>query len=155
MMNTVNVSHFGLCVSNLEKSLRFYCDGLGFEKGTAYDIGNEAGRALEVEGDVVLASQFIGRDGVNIELLYFVSPRANGQPSASRNQLGLTHLSLYVDNIDAVGKKLVEHGGKAIDDTDTTIVQDDGGKLRLIFFTDPDGCRIELMQQLGASIANA
>jgi len=26
-------SHLGHCVENLERSLRFYCDGLGFEKG--------------------------------------------------------------------------------------------------------------------------
>ena len=24
-------SHFGICVSDLDRSLRFYCDGLGFE----------------------------------------------------------------------------------------------------------------------------
>ncbi len=27
----VRISHVGLCVSDLEKSLRFYVDGLGFE----------------------------------------------------------------------------------------------------------------------------
>jgi glyoxylase I family protein len=39
---TTTFSHFGLCVSDLERSLRFYCDGLGFERAITYE---EIGRA--------------------------------------------------------------------------------------------------------------
>ena len=31
-------SHIGICVSDLEKSLAFYRDGLGFEEGPEFDI---------------------------------------------------------------------------------------------------------------------
>jgi catechol 2,3-dioxygenase-like lactoylglutathione lyase family enzyme len=30
---STSLSHLGLCVSDLERSLRFHCDGLGFERG--------------------------------------------------------------------------------------------------------------------------
>lgn len=86
-----------------EKSLRFYCEGLGFEKVQSYSVGNECQKALEVKGNVSLTSAFISRDGFTIELLYYTSPGAHGEPSHCRNQLGLTHLSLYVDDIDVAG----------------------------------------------------
>jgi catechol 2,3-dioxygenase-like lactoylglutathione lyase family enzyme len=32
-------SHFGICVSDLDRSLRFYTEALGFEKAESHDIG--------------------------------------------------------------------------------------------------------------------
>ena len=34
-------SHLGVCVASLERSMRFYCDGLGFEMAETYAVGNE------------------------------------------------------------------------------------------------------------------
>ena len=46
-------SHFGICVTDLDRSMRFYCDGLGFEAAERYDLKDtpESGldRSLEVE----------------------------------------------------------------------------------------------------------
>jgi catechol 2,3-dioxygenase-like lactoylglutathione lyase family enzyme len=32
-------SHLGLCVADLERSLRFYRDGLGFRERSSLDVG--------------------------------------------------------------------------------------------------------------------
>jgi len=150
-MSNMSFSHFGLCISDLENSLRFYCEGLGFEQGVRFDIGNEFQKALEVDGDVSVTSMFISRDGFNIELLHYSSPGVHGEPSKSRNQLGLTHMSLYVDNVDAVGEKLVELGGTRLEETMTEVVNADGSVLKLGFFADPDGTRVELMENAPAT----
>ena len=50
-------SHFGICVSDLERSLRFYCDALGFEKAESHAIGSEFARAHGIprrRGDVAV-----------------------------------------------------------------------------------------------------
>ena len=57
-----SVSHMGLCVSDLDRSLRFYCDGLGFEPQIKYDIGNEFAATMEIDADVKLVSQMIVRE---------------------------------------------------------------------------------------------
>jgi len=147
-MSSTSFSHVGLCVSNLEKSLKFYCEGLGFEQGVSYDFGNEFKRALEVkgDGDVSVTSMFISKDGFNIEFLHYAKPGFHGEPSQSRNQLGLTHISLHVDDVDATGEKLGKLGGTRLEDTMTAIPNSDGPSLKLGFFTDPDGTRIELME---------
>ncbi len=53
-------SHFGICVSDLERSLRFYCDGLGFEKAESHSIGSEFAALMDLP-DVAVTSQFIRR----------------------------------------------------------------------------------------------
>jgi len=137
----IKASHVGLCVSDLETSLRFYCDGLGFSEDEGFPIDNTFAAALEVPKDVDLTSQFIRKEGLGVELLYYRSPGVDGQPSQRRNQLGLTHLSFYVPDVDQVAAKLVELGGTILESTRT-----EAPGITLIFVAGPDGERVELMQ---------
>lgn len=136
-------SHLGICVASLERSLRFYCDGLGFEKAETYAVGNEYRAGLEVEGDVDLVSQFVRKGTLALELLAYRSPGVAGQPSARRNQLGFTHLSFVVADVDAAARHLVACGGTLLPATRTG--RGDPGALQIVFVADPDGVRIELM----------
>ena len=137
-------SHCGLCVTDVARSLRFYTEGLGFEAAERYELDSEEAvgldRALEVPGPVKVVSQFIRSGGMAIELLGYATPSPHGTPSSSRSQLGLTHLSFYVDDRDAAAAHLVSLGATVLEDTRTSPGID------LVFLTDPDGVRIELMQ---------
>ena len=146
-MASIVVSHSGLCVSDIDVSLRFYTEGLGFEMAEGYDVGDEVADTLEVPKGVVLRSQMIVKDGTKIELLGWKSPATHGEPSATRNQLGLTHLSFTVEDMPAVEEKLVSLGATVIESTRTHI--DMGpASLDLLFLADPDGTRIELMETI-------
>jgi len=101
-------------VRDLPRTLRFWCDGLGFAVAERFEIGDEFGGALEVEGRVDCISQFIRKDALAIELLAYRSPGASGAPSTRRNQLGLTHLSLYVEDLAAAAQHFVACGGKLL-----------------------------------------
>jgi catechol 2,3-dioxygenase-like lactoylglutathione lyase family enzyme len=143
-------SHLGICVASLERSLRFYCDGLGFEKAEAYAVGNEYRAGLEVEGDVDCASQFLRMGTFAVELLAYRSPGVCGRPSARRNQLGFTHLSFAVADVDAAARHLVACGGTLLPATRTGA--GDPGAAQIVFLADPDGTRIELMAQPPAPV---
>jgi len=143
MASGTSFSHVGLCVADLERSLRFYCDGLGFVAAERWDIDNTFAASLEAQGDVELVSQFIRRDDLGIELLGWRSPTPSGVPSSSRTQLGLTHLSFYVDDPDATAARLVELGGSVVDGTRCEV-----GPMLLVFLADPDGTRVELMRRI-------
>jgi lactoylglutathione lyase len=138
-------SHVGLCITDLDRSLHFYCDGLGFEQVEGFDLDSAhvpgLDAALEVPGRVVLRSQMIVLDGFKIELLYYRQPAVGGEPSHHRNQRGLTHLSFWVDDVDAAIERLVKCGGTLVEGTR----QQPG--IDLVFIADPDGTRVELMQQ--------
>jgi lactoylglutathione lyase len=77
---------------------------------------------------------------MTVELLAYKRPQPTGQPSTSRGRLGITHLSFYVDDVDAAAAHLVTLGG--------TILEDTRGNpgVELVFLADPDGTRVELMQ---------
>ena len=136
-------SHIGLCVSNLEQSMRFYCEGLGFEPTETYTLDDTMlpglAPSLEVASPVKVTSQFISLGDMKIELLHYAQPAAQGVPASSRGQLGFTHLSFYVDDVDVTAPLLVRLGGTIIDSTRANLGID------VVFLADPSGARIELM----------
>ena len=139
------LSHFGLCVSDLDRSLRFYGDGLGFDVAEQYQLDSDVmvglDKALEVGERVIVTSQFIRLGTLAIELLHYASPAPTGAPSATRGQIGLSHLAFQVDDAEASAAHLVECGGTIIDSTRATL------GTPLLFVHDPDGVRIELMER--------
>ena len=138
-------SHVGICVSDLARSRRFYCEGLGFEPTQLHEVGAEFGRLMEIEG-VSVRSQFLRRDSLLVELLFYESPGFVG-PAERRpvNQLGLTHLNFRVDDLDAVAARLQALGGTVLEHTRTTF----SPEMDFVYCTDPDGTRIELMKLPG------
>lgn len=141
----LRVSHTGLCVSDLQRSLRFYVDGLGFEVAETYTAGNEIAAAAEITADAKMTSQMIVKDGLKLELLWWIEPGSGGTPSTKRNQLGLTHLSFAVDDIAAAEARLVGLGATVVEST-RTHVEAASITVDLLFLTDPDGTRIELVK---------
>jgi len=137
-------SHFGICVSDLDRSLRFYCDALGFEKAESHAIGSEFAGLMEFP-DVHMTSQFIRRGTTAIELLAFGEPAPFGtKERRAVNQLGLTHLSFRVRDVAGTAARIVELGG-AIVESSRTSIDLGGAALEFVYCTDPDGVRVELM----------
>jgi len=140
----VSFSHLGICVSDLDASLRFYRDGLGFTEVAAHEVGEEFAALMEVEG-VRLRSRMISKDGVTVELLGFDAPGVTGDGSRRpMNLRGLTHLSLRVDDVGATAAVVESLGGTVVRATRTTIPMG-RSTLEFVYCTDPDGVRIELM----------
>jgi lactoylglutathione lyase len=131
-------------VADLERSMRFYCEGLGFQKSRTHQVGKEFAGTVEVP-DPSLVAQFVERDGVALELLHWSEPRATGAASTRRNQLGFTHLAVRVDDVDAVARRLVACGGTLLPRTRTRIVRPSGRIDLFLIVADPDGVRVELM----------
>ncbi|WP_314036925.1 VOC family protein [Dietzia sp. CH92] len=133
-------SHIGLCVSDLARSTRFYCDGLGFTKIMEYDIDEQI---PEVDAPCSLTSTFLEKDGMRLELLSYRQPGVIGTPPTRRNHLGLTHLSFFAEDIDAAAEELCGFGGTLVEDT--RVGMEDASAPQFVFLADPDGNRVELM----------
>jgi catechol 2,3-dioxygenase-like lactoylglutathione lyase family enzyme len=141
---SISVSHLGICVSDLDRSLRFYCEGLGFEEVAAHDVGEEFAALMEVDG-VRLRSRMIAKDGFTLELLGFDSPGVTGDGERRpMNRLGLTHLSLRVSDVEATAATIEAFGGTVVRPSRTTLEMS-GIRLDFLYCTDPDGVRVELM----------
>lgn len=146
-MSVQRLSHIGICVCELERSVAFYRDALGFEEVSRLQVsGPESERLLELAGGAVHAV-YLQRDGTRIELLYYPEAGHQGAPAPRpMNQLGFTHLSLRVADLDAVVAAVVSRGGACLDQTR---ISNEAWRSEAVFVTDPDGVRIELLQSLG------
>jgi lactoylglutathione lyase len=135
-------SHIGVCVRDLERSLAFYQEALGFEEVAAFDVGPEFAGLLELDG-VRLESRMLVNGGTTIELLHYSAP-GTLEAGARRpmNLPGLTHLSFRVDDVEAAAAEIARLGGSVVDGTRTST----GPGLDFVYCTDPDGTRIELMR---------
>jgi catechol 2,3-dioxygenase-like lactoylglutathione lyase family enzyme len=139
----VKMSHRGVCVSDFEASNRFYREGLGFEEHQDFGVieGPDMEKTMQLPGVRVRGKMLRHPSGPVIELLHFLHPPASGpRERKSALEYGLFHLSFYVDDIDAAAAKVRDAGGFVLDHTR---VQD--GDLTLLYCTDPDGVRVELM----------
>lgn len=140
--NIARISHFGICVPDLERATRFYTEALGFEREHAVDVLPPFHKLVELP-DVKGRAQFLRRDSVRIELCAYEVPETFGSTERrSMAQFGLTHFALAVRDLDAAIARIVELGGHVYPDTRVSSPKGD-----LIFCTDPDGVRIELWQK--------
>jgi len=146
-MSVLRLSHIGICVAQLERSVRFYRDVFGFRELSRLDVeGADSARLLDLPGGK-LEAVYLERDGTRIELLYY--PEAGHVPvDAPRpmNLAGLTHLSFRVADIDAVLAAAEEAGGRCLTGTR---IDHPAWHSAAVFVTDPDGLRIELLQAPG------
>lgn len=146
----VRLSHRGICVSDLPTSERFYCDGLGFAEYQDYGIieGPDMAQTMELPGVRLRAKMLRHPDGPIIELLHFLAPLATGsRERRSMLDYGLVHLSFYVDDLDAAAGRIEAAGGQVHKHTRAYYAETD---VTLLYCTDPDGVRIELMKAPGA-----
>jgi glyoxylase I family protein len=141
-------THVGICVADLDRSLRFYTEALGFSRREPDGkVGTYIDPLVELDG-VELEFRFLTRDGMSVELLHFVSPDPFG-PSERRpmNQFGLTHFGLAITELDEVVRAITDYGGRVYPDTRVSYQVDESSpRIDSVYCTDPDGVRLELME---------
>ncbi len=133
-------NHVGQCVTDLERSRRFYVDVLGFEPWRELNFPDSpSDRLLRLTPPIDMTACYLRMDGFVLELLHFAGSGAAPLPFRERtmNEPGLTHVSVSVDDIEETCRRVVEYGGEVLDDTNM-----DG---MAVFVRDPDGQLIELL----------
>jgi catechol 2,3-dioxygenase-like lactoylglutathione lyase family enzyme len=146
-MAVLRLTHIGICVTDLARSIRFYRDLLGFRHRSELRVQGDPSNTLLRLHDVDLHAVYLERDGTRIELLHYASPGAVGDGAARpMNQRGLTHLSLRVDSVAGTLATLRAAGVRVLDET---LIELPDFAAAAAFVTDPDGTLIELVQAPG------
>jgi len=132
------VNHVGLCVTDLERSQRFYEEVLGFSfERSLQPPDGVCSTLLGVELPVGLTAAYLVRDGFTLELLCFDRP---GNPPARERPMpepGLTHLSFNTTDLDAVLSLVPAFGGQVLEESNVGVA---------VMVRDPDGQLLELIQ---------
>lgn len=145
---TFGIHHTCLTVSDMEKSLKFYRDGLGLEIVQDVDEqGERLSRETQMEGAhnrLVWLKTTMGN--TLVELLQYIHPIGKPFPADARCcDVGMPHISFLVENIDETYETLCKMGTKftappmACDNSTF-----EGAKTAYCY--DPDGIFVELFQ---------
>ena len=142
-----HVRHFGIVVSEMERSLRFYRDLLGLsvvrsmnESGAYIDnmlaLDNVLVKTVKMasEGDVAL-----------VELLEFHSHRCRRGLEREIYAIGPSHVAFTADDLDAVRRRLAAAGVPF----DAAPQESPDGYAKVTFCKDPDGTPVELVEVTG------
>ena len=143
----IAAGHTGITVSNLERSLAFWRDVLGFELShTAHQTGEMAGEITGVASAEIKLAVVKAPGGHKIELLEYLAPlERKGNVDLRPCDVGFVHVALIVDDLDAILSAINASGWKAAGKPQTLRSGPNAGK-RVVYVRDPDGTTIEFMQ---------
>ena len=119
-------AHAGIRVKDLDRSVAFYKDILGFTLGRYNELD---------KGDSITRIRFMDHGSFSIELV----EDAEYTQQPGKRQI---HLAFYADDYDAT-LATMRAAGVVFESDDPRIAM--GG--RIIFFAGPDGERLELMER--------
>ena len=143
----IAADHTGITVSNLERSLEFWQNVLGFEfSHRAHQTSEMASEITGVPGAEIKLAVVKAPSGHKIELLEYLAPADRKKDVNLRPcDVGHVHVALTVENLDAILEKIAAAGWKAAGKPQTLTIGPNAGK-RVVYVRDPDGTTIEFME---------
>ncbi len=137
--------HTGITVANLERSLAFWRDVLGFELShRPHQTGSLASEITGVPGAEISIAVLKGY-GHKIELLEYLAPPDREHLRPRPCDVGSMHVAFVVDHLDALLERIAASGWKAAGTPQTLQAGPNAGK-RVVYVRDPDGTTIEFLQ---------
>lgn len=119
----MEVLHAALNVSDMDATLDFYENLLGLERT----------REAELDGQRMV---FVGRDdGAELQ---FLAVDESDEPA------GIDHVAVATDDVEATIEEAESEWNSSVVIEPQTV----GGEVRLAFITDPEGYRVELIEEL-------
>lgn len=143
------IEHVGITVPDMEAATRFFAEAFGAE--TIYDMLDEPLAGPEVEaglgipkGAAITAIRMLRLgNGPNVELFTYTGVD-QAQPVLP-SDMGIQHICLYVDDIDAAASRLEKAGGKLLSQPGDLPGGDAGKGNRYVYTRTPWGSTIELV----------
>lgn len=144
--NILGTNHTSFTVSNLDVSVAFYTEILGFF------LLNRSFRDRSFTGSVVgipgaeIEVAYVQAPGHRLELIQYHAPEERGQVVARPCDTGFAHVAFDVDDIDAVVAAVRKASVEPL--SEPVVVNagpNKGGKA--VYTRDPDGVTIEFIQK--------
>lgn len=137
-------NHVGLCVADRERSRRFYEGLLGFQFWWEIEPPDDrTAQLVQLPEPLGVHATYLVREGFVLELIDYSEREAHAGAERVMDQLGLTHISFSVSDLDEVLEKVEGFGGSVVDET----VSAQSAMIR-----DPDGQLLELLSDEWLSV---
>ncbi len=144
---------FGIVVSDIDKSLKFYTKALGLKELSTFDVPEKLGGGAGLSDDLpfhihVLA---LGEDdtATKVKLMQFQGhPGKKGDTKFIHNGYGVRYLTIFVTDLSEALKQAKKAGVKPIAQGPVPIPESIAPGMSLAVVRDPDGNMIELVGPL-------
>ncbi len=141
----LGTNHTSFTVSNLDRTVAFFCECLGFELvSRAPRDPALVSRITGVEGaDVLIA--FLKAPGHTLELIEYRSPATKASVTARPCDTGFAHVAFNVDDAVAAAEAVQRYGVKPIAPPVAIDKGPNKGR-KVVYVRDPDGVTIEFIE---------
>ena len=142
----IATNHTSFTVSDIDRSLAFFRDALGFEVTSTGPRSPSLIQAITgVEGAEVLIA-YVRGPGHSIELIEYIKPETRSSVRPQPCDTGFSHIAYDVDDIDAAIKAARDHSVEPIGPV-VAIDQGPNRGSRVAYLRDPDGITIEFIEK--------
>jgi catechol 2,3-dioxygenase-like lactoylglutathione lyase family enzyme len=139
------IRHVGLVVADLEKSLKFWCDTMGFVVSRQMDeSGSHIDAMMGLKDVRVTTAKLVAPDGNLIELLKFHSHPDKHAWFGAPYSTGFTHIALTIENLDELLPRLIAAGAKVPSPPQFS----PDGKVKVLYVKGLENVLIELVEIL-------
>ena len=143
------VESVGITVADLDRSVAFYEEVLGFEVVSETALsGDTHERLMGVFGTRARVAHLRLGDDL-IDLIDYLAPEGRPYPDDMRsNDQAFQHIAIIVSDMDAAYDRLIEHGVQFASTGPQTLPDwnPNAGGIEAFYFRDPDGNHLELLE---------
>lgn len=142
--------HTGIQVADIDRSVRFYRDVLGFEVAFAWNPQADYIRTMvgSPEADIHAAILRMPGSDYFLEILEYRGVDKQPVDTDTKNP-GTAHIAFFTDDCQGLYEELRSKGVESVSEPVTpTIGPNIGG--RAVYMIDPDGVRLEFIQTKGS-----
>jgi catechol 2,3-dioxygenase-like lactoylglutathione lyase family enzyme len=139
-------AHTGVTVSDIDRSIAFYRDVLGFPVSDKIDCrGKLFAQVTGVPGaEIVIA--YVEAPGHTLELLQYTSPADRGRATGRPCDPGALHLAFRVKDIESVIDAVKNAEVVPVSPLMPEVTEGPAKGLKAVYTRDPDGVVIEFME---------
>ncbi len=142
----LGVNHTSFTVSDLDRSVAFFTEGLGFE------LLHRGGRNPEMIEKVVgvpgadIDVAYIQMPGHRLELIEYKGPADRSKVESRPCDTGFAHIAVDVDDVDAALAASLPYDVKPLSPPQDLVHGPNKGG-RVVYTRDPDGVTVEFIQK--------
>jgi len=140
---TTAIRHVGLVVADLEKSLKFWCETMGFVVSRQMEeSGSHIDAMMGLKDVRVTTAKLAAPDGNLLELLCFHSHPDKQHWEGKPYSTGFTHIALTVQDLEETLRRLKLVGASV--PAEPQLSPD--GQVKVIYASGPEGVLLELVE---------
>lgn len=144
----VNFNHVSFTVKDIDRSIAFYCDLLGFTlEGIRYHVDTQYIQNIIGYPCAILHVGFVRCPGLRLEMIQYIRPQGVDLDKSTCN-VGSAHICFNVNDIFAIYRELQDRD--VIFRSEPVHIDSGPHKgAHAVYMLDPDGYTLELIQPPG------